>query len=99
MERAEVTQNPSRMIIYRYEVGNPTERKVPEQLSINCVQRLESISLILTHIVLCQVVHAASVGDRATVLSKSKDLKFLTGFEAKVRAFRLFCRSAYSLLI
>lgn len=31
-----------------------------------------------------QVVHAASVGDRATVLSKSKDLKFLTGFEAKV---------------
>uniref|UniRef100_A0A3Q3LXX9 NUMB like endocytic adaptor protein n=1 Tax=Mastacembelus armatus TaxID=205130 RepID=A0A3Q3LXX9_9TELE len=32
-----------------------------------------------------QVVHAASVGDRATVLSKSKDLKFLTGFEAKVR--------------
>lgn len=37
-----------------------------------------------------QVVHAASVGDRATVLSKSKDLKFLTGFEAKVRAFSLF---------
>ncbi|XP_054452103.1 atypical kinase COQ8B, mitochondrial [Anoplopoma fimbria] len=30
-----------------------------------------------------QVVHAASVGDRATVLSKSKELKFLTGFEAK----------------
>uniref|UniRef100_A0A8C9ZXY7 Coenzyme Q8B n=1 Tax=Sander lucioperca TaxID=283035 RepID=A0A8C9ZXY7_SANLU len=30
-----------------------------------------------------QVVHAASVGDRATVLSKSKALKFLTGFEAK----------------
>ncbi|KAK2846912.1 hypothetical protein Q5P01_009911 [Channa striata] len=30
-----------------------------------------------------QVVHAASVGDRATVLSKLKDLKFLTGFEAK----------------
>ncbi|XP_068172727.1 atypical kinase COQ8B, mitochondrial isoform X2 [Antennarius striatus] len=30
-----------------------------------------------------QVVHAASVGDRATVLAKSKDLKFLTGFEAK----------------
>nr|XP_046245308.1 atypical kinase COQ8B, mitochondrial [Scatophagus argus] len=30
-----------------------------------------------------QVVHAASEGDRATVLSKSKDLKFLTGFEAK----------------
>uniref|UniRef100_A0A8C2Z1M7 Coenzyme Q8B n=1 Tax=Cyclopterus lumpus TaxID=8103 RepID=A0A8C2Z1M7_CYCLU len=30
-----------------------------------------------------QVVHAASVGDRATVLSKSKDLKFLTGFETK----------------
>ncbi|XP_070684957.1 atypical kinase COQ8B, mitochondrial [Pempheris klunzingeri] len=30
-----------------------------------------------------QVVHAASVGDRATVLEKSKDLKFLTGFEAK----------------
>uniref|UniRef100_A0A665VH63 Atypical kinase COQ8B, mitochondrial-like n=1 Tax=Echeneis naucrates TaxID=173247 RepID=A0A665VH63_ECHNA len=30
-----------------------------------------------------EVVHAASVGDRATVLSKSKDLKFLTGFEAK----------------
>uniref|UniRef100_A0A3Q1JAK4 ABC1 atypical kinase-like domain-containing protein n=1 Tax=Anabas testudineus TaxID=64144 RepID=A0A3Q1JAK4_ANATE len=30
-----------------------------------------------------QVVHAASVGDRTTVLSKSKDLKFLTGFEAK----------------
>ncbi|XP_034023767.1 atypical kinase COQ8B, mitochondrial [Thalassophryne amazonica] len=30
-----------------------------------------------------QIVHAASVGDRATVLSKSKDLKFLTGFEAK----------------
>ncbi|KAM9358615.1 atypical kinase COQ8B, mitochondrial isoform 2-T2 [Symphorus nematophorus] len=30
-----------------------------------------------------QVVHAASVGDRATVLQKSKDLKFLTGFEAK----------------
>uniref|UniRef100_A0A8C5AZ75 Coenzyme Q8B n=1 Tax=Gadus morhua TaxID=8049 RepID=A0A8C5AZ75_GADMO len=29
------------------------------------------------------VVHAASVGDRATVLSKSKDLKFLTGFETK----------------
>uniref|UniRef100_A0A671TNV3 Coenzyme Q8B n=1 Tax=Sparus aurata TaxID=8175 RepID=A0A671TNV3_SPAAU len=33
-----------------------------------------------------QVVHAASVGDRATVLSKSKDLKFLTGFEAKAFA-------------
>uniref|UniRef100_A0A3Q3K5T0 ABC1 atypical kinase-like domain-containing protein n=1 Tax=Monopterus albus TaxID=43700 RepID=A0A3Q3K5T0_MONAL len=30
-----------------------------------------------------QVVHAASMGDQATVLSKSKDLKFLTGFEAK----------------
>uniref|UniRef100_A0AAR2LAX4 ABC1 atypical kinase-like domain-containing protein n=1 Tax=Pygocentrus nattereri TaxID=42514 RepID=A0AAR2LAX4_PYGNA len=29
------------------------------------------------------VVHAASVGDRATVLQKSKDLKFLTGFETK----------------
>ncbi|KAM9317795.1 atypical kinase COQ8B, mitochondrial isoform 2-T2 [Pholidichthys leucotaenia] len=33
-----------------------------------------------------QVVYAASVGDRATVLSKSKDLKFLTGFEAKAFA-------------
>lgn len=31
-----------------------------------------------------QVLHAASVRDRATVLSKSKDLKFLTGFESKV---------------
>lgn len=30
-----------------------------------------------------EVVHAASIGDRATVLQKSKDLKFLTGFEAK----------------
>ncbi|XP_026120147.1 atypical kinase COQ8B, mitochondrial [Carassius auratus] len=30
-----------------------------------------------------EVVHAASVGDRATVLQKSKDLNFLTGFEAK----------------
>ncbi|XP_051934887.1 atypical kinase COQ8B, mitochondrial isoform X2 [Hippocampus zosterae] len=30
-----------------------------------------------------EVVHAASVSDRATVLSKSKDLKFLTGFETK----------------
>ncbi|XP_061574982.1 atypical kinase COQ8B, mitochondrial [Cololabis saira] len=30
-----------------------------------------------------QVVHAASIGDRDTVLSKSKDLKFLTGFETK----------------
>ncbi|XP_054651186.1 atypical kinase COQ8B, mitochondrial [Dunckerocampus dactyliophorus] len=30
-----------------------------------------------------EVVHAASVGDRATVLAKSKDLKFLTGFESK----------------
>ncbi|XP_068601981.1 atypical kinase COQ8B, mitochondrial [Brachionichthys hirsutus] len=30
-----------------------------------------------------QVVHAASVGDGATVLAKSKDLKFLTGFETK----------------
>ncbi|XP_072312082.1 atypical kinase COQ8B, mitochondrial isoform X2 [Eucyclogobius newberryi] len=30
-----------------------------------------------------QVVHAASVGDRETVLKKSIDLKFLTGFEAK----------------
>ncbi|KAM9732733.1 atypical kinase COQ8B, mitochondrial isoform 2-T2 [Menidia menidia] len=30
-----------------------------------------------------QVVHAASIGDRDTVLSKSMDLKFLTGFEAK----------------
>ncbi|XP_008290383.1 atypical kinase COQ8B, mitochondrial isoform X1 [Stegastes partitus] len=30
-----------------------------------------------------QVVYAASRGDRATVLSKSKDLKFLTGFETK----------------
>uniref|UniRef100_A0A3P8W9N1 Coenzyme Q8B n=1 Tax=Cynoglossus semilaevis TaxID=244447 RepID=A0A3P8W9N1_CYNSE len=29
------------------------------------------------------VLHAASVRDRATVLSKSKDLKFLTGFESK----------------
>uniref|UniRef100_A0A3Q4M4F4 Coenzyme Q8B n=1 Tax=Neolamprologus brichardi TaxID=32507 RepID=A0A3Q4M4F4_NEOBR len=32
------------------------------------------------------VIYAASVGDRATVLSKSKDLKFLTGFEAKAFA-------------
>uniref|UniRef100_A0A8B9GYR6 ABC1 atypical kinase-like domain-containing protein n=1 Tax=Astyanax mexicanus TaxID=7994 RepID=A0A8B9GYR6_ASTMX len=30
-----------------------------------------------------KVVHAASIGDRATVLQKSKDLKFLTGFETK----------------
>ncbi|XP_041851551.1 atypical kinase COQ8B, mitochondrial isoform X2 [Melanotaenia boesemani] len=30
-----------------------------------------------------QVVYAASVGDRETVLAKSKDLKFLTGFETK----------------
>ncbi|XP_030632581.1 atypical kinase COQ8B, mitochondrial [Chanos chanos] len=30
-----------------------------------------------------EVVYAASVGDRATVLQKSKDLKFLTGFETK----------------
>uniref|UniRef100_A0A8B9GUL5 ABC1 atypical kinase-like domain-containing protein n=1 Tax=Astyanax mexicanus TaxID=7994 RepID=A0A8B9GUL5_ASTMX len=30
-----------------------------------------------------EVVHAASIGDRATVLQKSKDLKFLTGFETK----------------
>ncbi|XP_037534001.1 atypical kinase COQ8B, mitochondrial [Nematolebias whitei] len=30
-----------------------------------------------------QVVYAASVGDRVTVLSKSKDMKFLTGFETK----------------
>ncbi|KAK1899946.1 Atypical kinase COQ8B mitochondrial [Dissostichus eleginoides] len=30
-----------------------------------------------------EVVYAASVGDRATVLSKSIELKFLTGFEAK----------------
>ncbi|XP_058270379.1 atypical kinase COQ8B, mitochondrial [Hemibagrus wyckioides] len=30
-----------------------------------------------------EVVHAASVGDRARVLQKSKDLKFLTGYEAK----------------
>ncbi|XP_055052049.2 atypical kinase COQ8B, mitochondrial [Misgurnus anguillicaudatus] len=30
-----------------------------------------------------EVVHAASIGDKATVLQKSKDLKFLTGFEAK----------------
>lgn len=30
-----------------------------------------------------EVVHAASIGDRKTVLEKSKDLKFLTGFEAK----------------
>uniref|UniRef100_A0AAV2J214 ABC1 atypical kinase-like domain-containing protein n=1 Tax=Knipowitschia caucasica TaxID=637954 RepID=A0AAV2J214_KNICA len=30
-----------------------------------------------------EVVHAASVGDRETVLQKSIELKFLTGFEAK----------------
>ncbi|XP_017346279.1 atypical kinase COQ8B, mitochondrial [Ictalurus punctatus] len=30
-----------------------------------------------------EVVHAASVGDRAKVLRKSKDLKFLTGYETK----------------
>ncbi|MBN3310385.1 COQ8B kinase, partial [Amia calva] len=30
-----------------------------------------------------EVVHAASVGDRETILQKSKDLKFLTGFESK----------------
>lgn len=36
------------------------------------------------------MVHAASVGDRATVLQKSKDLKFLTGFEAKVWWFLSF---------
>ncbi|XP_076832837.1 atypical kinase COQ8B, mitochondrial [Brachyhypopomus gauderio] len=30
-----------------------------------------------------EVVHAASVGDRTTVLQKSKDLKFLTGYETK----------------
>ncbi|KAJ8369071.1 hypothetical protein SKAU_G00090990 [Synaphobranchus kaupii] len=30
-----------------------------------------------------EVVYAASVGDRETVLRKSKDLKFLTGFETK----------------
>ncbi|XP_026860530.2 atypical kinase COQ8B, mitochondrial isoform X2 [Electrophorus electricus] len=30
-----------------------------------------------------EVVHAASIGDRTTVLQKSKDLKFLTGYETK----------------
>lgn len=30
-----------------------------------------------------EVVYAASIGDRATVLQKSKDMKFLTGFETK----------------
>ncbi|XP_061774905.1 atypical kinase COQ8B, mitochondrial [Nerophis ophidion] len=30
-----------------------------------------------------EVVHAASIGDRGTVLAKSKELKFLTGFETK----------------
>ncbi|XP_048837003.1 atypical kinase COQ8B, mitochondrial [Brienomyrus brachyistius] len=30
-----------------------------------------------------EVVYAASAGDRATVLQKSKDLRFLTGFETK----------------
>lgn len=55
-----------------------------------------TVALTLTHLVF-QVVHAASVGDRATVLSKSKDLKFLTGFEAKVRASGLSGRSAHSL--
>ncbi|KAK7882066.1 hypothetical protein WMY93_028240 [Mugilogobius chulae] len=30
-----------------------------------------------------EVVHAASIGDRETVLKKSIELKFLTGFEAK----------------
>lgn len=30
-----------------------------------------------------EVVHAASIGDRDTVLRKSRELKFLTGFEAK----------------
>ncbi|KAL2095890.1 hypothetical protein ACEWY4_008038 [Coilia grayii] len=30
-----------------------------------------------------EVVYAASIGDRATVLKKSTDLKFLTGFETK----------------
>lgn len=32
-----------------------------------------------------QVVRAAADGDRAKVLQKSKDLKFMTGFETKVR--------------
>uniref|UniRef100_A0A673Z441 Coenzyme Q8B n=1 Tax=Salmo trutta TaxID=8032 RepID=A0A673Z441_SALTR len=38
---------------------------------------------IVSWSVCVQVVHAASIGDRETVLEKSKDLKFLTGFEAK----------------
>ncbi|KAF7699790.1 hypothetical protein HF521_002748 [Silurus meridionalis] len=33
-----------------------------------------------------EVVHAASVGDRARVLQKSKDLNFLTGYETKAFA-------------
>lgn len=32
-----------------------------------------------------QVIRAAADGDRAKVLQKSRDLKFLTGFETKVR--------------
>ena len=32
-----------------------------------------------------EVVYAASIGDRTTVLEKSRSLKFLTGYEAKVR--------------
>lgn len=78
MELAEVTQNPSQTIIYRYRVGAPSRRLsflLRSPLYLSCFQ----------------VVHAASLGDRATVLSKSKDLKFLTGFEAKVRALGLFC--------
>lgn len=31
-----------------------------------------------------EVVYAASIGDKATVLEKSRSLKFLTGYEAKV---------------
>lgn len=34
-----------------------------------------------------QVVKAAAEGDRAKVLQKSKDLKFMTGFETKVSSW------------
>lgn len=45
------------------------------------------ILYIICELLPFKVVHAASIGDRATVLQKSKDLKFLTGFEAKVCGF------------
>ncbi|KAK6296883.1 hypothetical protein J4Q44_G00330250 [Coregonus suidteri] len=68
-----------------YRLGSKNTK--PDALSwqfdpVDLVERDDPI--VPNALIAAPVVHAASIGDRETVLEKSKDLKFLTGFEAKV---------------